>query len=139
MTSTITLSPEIVSFPAQRRILIVDDEPAILAPAARYFRRLAFRVDAAESSRAATDLLAIGRYDAAIVDLRLSPADPYGGACVVSNVRLRCPAAPVIVLSGFVSEEAECELRGMGADVLRKPQPLPELADLLMRKLGLVA
>ena len=55
-----------------RSILVVDDEPAVSAALADYFRSQGHEVDAAAELEEAGALLAFRRYDAAILDLRLT-------------------------------------------------------------------
>jgi len=136
-TQTITLAPASWSFPTQKRLLMVDDEPSILLPAARYFRRLAFHVDRAETLESAMALVSGNQYDLAILDLRLSSSETAEGMDVLRGLRARTPAARVIVLSAYIEEQLEMELQKEEVDaILRKPQSLPSLAEMAIRLLG---
>jgi TonB family protein len=119
-----------------KRILLVDDEDAVLIPMRRYFRNLGYAVDAAKEPEEAEALLDHGRYHLVILDLRLSP---FGneGLKVLRELRHHRNGTSVIVLSACVSPEAEEEAVRLGADaVLRKPQRLADLAQLAIALIG---
>ena len=102
---------------AGERLLLVDDEDAIVIPMAGYFRRLGCFVGTT------------GSPDEAIAAIRAEPFD-RGGLDVLSFLRTARPSTPVIILSANVSPEAEDEARRLGARaILRKPQPLPYVAQ----------
>jgi CheY-like chemotaxis protein len=108
---------------------LIDDEEAILIPAANYFRSLGCRVDVAREPEEAAALLTYKRYHVVILDLRLSPYGGAQGLSVLRELRERDRFACAIVLSGYISQDVEDEAREGGADVvLPKPQSLPELA-----------
>ncbi len=118
---------------ASRRILLLDDEKAIQAPLVRYFARLGCLVDAAAEAEEAEALIAHGRYDLAILDLRLGRFGYADGLEVLREIRRRDRTANVIVLSAYVSPEAEEAAVRLGAGaVVRKPQTLPDLAQLAL-------
>ena len=112
------------------RLLIVDDEEAILLPLSEYFRERGYEVVATREPEEAEALLDHDSFDLVILDLALTY---FGreGLEVLSSIRARSPWLPVIVLSGNVSPEVEDEARRLRADaVLMKPQPLDVLAHL---------
>jgi len=118
---------------ATRRILFIDDEKAIQAPLVRYFARLGCKVEAAAEPEEAEALIAHHRYDLAIVDLRLGRFGNADGLDVLREIRRRRPSTSIIVLSAYVSPEVEKEATCLGAAVvLRKPQALPDLAQLAL-------
>jgi CheY-like chemotaxis protein len=118
---------------ATRRILLLDDEGAIQAPLVRYFARLGCRVEAAVEAEEAEALVAHNRYDLAIVDLRLGSFGDAEGLDVLREIRRRSRTTDVIVLSAYVSPEVEEEALQLGAAaVVRKPQALPDLAQLVL-------
>lgn len=112
-------------------VLLLDDEEAILAPTAKYFRSLGFTVDTAREPEEAEALVRHRSYDVAVIDLRLNAYGGAEGLEVLREIRQRRLPTRVIVLSAYVSPEVSAEAHALGADgVLRKPQPLPELAHL---------
>jgi CheY-like chemotaxis protein len=120
-----------------RRILLLDDEPVILRAMARYFRKLGWTVDSASEPEEAEALTAHRRYDLAILDMRLTRFGNAEGLEVLRHIRKHDPWTGVIVLSAYVSAELEEEAVRLGADVvLRKPQPLPQLAQIVLALVG---
>jgi DNA-binding response OmpR family regulator len=112
-------------------VLLVDDERAIAQPIAAYLGQRGWITDIACEPEEAEALAMHRRYDLAILDLCLTPWGGSEGLAVLRELRERCPGAVIIVLSAYVSAEADEEARRCGADaILRKPQSLPELARL---------
>jgi CheY-like chemotaxis protein len=120
-----------------KRVLLLDDEEAVLLPTARYFRSLGCTVDVAREAEEAEALVSHRHYDLAILDLRVTRFGGTEGLEVLREIRRRDHATSVIVLSAYISLEVEEEARALGADgVLRKPQPLPDLAHLAFALMG---
>jgi CheY-like chemotaxis protein len=116
---------------AKKRILLLDDERAILVPIARYFRHLGCLVETAQAAEEAIALIREGCYDLALLDVRLSRLGGAEGLEVLRELRKSGGGTRVIMLSAYVSPEVEEEALRVGADaVLRKPQPLADLAKL---------
>jgi DNA-binding NarL/FixJ family response regulator len=119
-----------------RRLLILDDEEAVLLPLARYFSELDFDVVTSSEPEEAEALLECERFDTVILDLGLTR---FGreGLEVLSSIRASHPWLPVIVFSAYICPEVEDEARRLGVDaVLGKPQPLEELALVVEKLLG---
>ncbi len=116
---------------ASGRVLLLDDEEAVLLPTAEYLRSLGFAVEMAREHEEAEALVAHRSYDVAILDLRVSTFEGSQGLDVLREIRRRGHKTRVIVLSAYVSAEAEAEARSLGADaVVRKPVPLTDLGQL---------
>jgi DNA-binding response OmpR family regulator len=116
---------------APRRLLILEDEEAILRPMARYFTTLGWEVVAAREPEEAEALFEHSRFDLVVLDLGLTS---FGreGLSVLGSLRARDPHLPVVVLSGYLSPEVEAEARRLGADaILQKPYPLLGLAQVI--------
>jgi two-component system response regulator PilR (NtrC family) len=112
------------------RLLLVDDEEAILFAMGDFLMRCGYEVDRASSRVEAERLLAGGSYSLAIVDLRLSVAEPRGGLDVLRRLRESSPRTRTILLTAYGSPEVEAELAALGADrLLSKPQRLARLAE----------
>ncbi|HEY6548470.1 MAG TPA: response regulator, partial [Vicinamibacteria bacterium] len=70
-------------------------------------------------------------------DLRVTRYGGTEGLEVLREIRRRDHGTKVIILSAYISAEAEAEAWALGADsVLRKPQPLPHLAQLAFALMG---
>jgi DNA-binding response OmpR family regulator len=112
-----------------RRVLLVDDEQAITAPMAHYFRQLGYATDIAHEPELAGALACLRRYDLAILDLRLTRWGAGEGLAVLEEIRRSSPWTRVVLLSAHLDDESETEARRRGVDaVLAKPVPLPSLA-----------
>jgi two-component system OmpR family response regulator len=120
-----------------RRILLLDDETAILKPMGRFFAKLGYTVDMASEAEEAEALISHRRYDLAILDLRLTKFSDAAGLDVLREIRKRDHWTSVIILSAYASPAAEAEAVRLGADaVLRKPQPLNDLSELALSLIG---
>jgi CheY-like chemotaxis protein len=119
-------------------LLVVDDETHIARAMAQYFRTLGYSVDVAREREEAEALIANGTYSAILLDLRMNAAHGAAdGLEMVAFARERCASARIVVLTAYGSPAAEAEARERGADAfLHKPQPLPDLAQLLAALLG---
>src|SRR5262245_25800972 len=112
-----------------KRLLIVDDEDAIVIPMAGYFRRLGCFVSTTGSPDEAIAAIRAEPFALCLLDLRLKPFD-FGTLDVLSFLRTTRPSTPVIILSANVSAKAEKKARRLSARaILRKPQPLPYVAQ----------
>lgn len=121
---------------SQSRILMVDDEIDILKPVISYFRVLGCRVVGAREPEEAQALLEHEAFDLIILDLGLTR---FGtdGLELVRGIREQDQRTPIIVLSAHVAAEVEKEAFHAGADyVLRKPQPLADLAQVVFGLIG---
>jgi len=105
------------------RILVVDDEPAILRTVRTNLGRHGYRVDAAASAREALEH-ADTRPDLILLDLGLPDGD---GLELIRAIRERS-ATPIIVLSARGAEHDKVRALDLGADdYLTKPFGLDEL------------
>jgi two-component system OmpR family response regulator len=120
-----------------KRLLLIDDEEAILFAFARYFSRCGFKVDCARELEEAEALAAHTPYDLVIADLCLSAAGSTEGLEIVRYIRLHCPRARVIVITAHDTPAMEREALRRGADAfVRKPRPLSEIASLAATLFG---
>src|SRR5436190_20902067 len=121
----------------RHRMLIVDDEESIRFAMSEYFRGYGYSVDCAQSVEEADSLLSSGPYSVVIADLRLTGLGKLSGIEVVKSIYERYPATPIIVLSAYRSPEIEAELLRHGVGVfLRKPKPLPDVAQIVFGMVG---
>jgi len=119
-----------------KRLLLVEDESAVLTALRRYFEAVGYEVSAAPSREAAESMLA-SAIDGAIVDLCLSPGDRPDGLDVVEAIRRQQPSTRIVVLTALGGTDIEAAALHRGADAfLCKPQPLPHLANVVSRLLA---
>ncbi len=111
------------------RVLVVDDDPAILTAVGRGLRLEGFDVTAADGGRAALAALAATRPDVVVLDVAMPDVD---GVTVVRRLRSDGDDVPVCMLSA--RGEVEQRVAGLQAgadDYVVKPFDLTELATRL--------
>ena len=116
---------------AQRphRLLVVDDEPAILAATRSYLAAAGYQVDCASEREEAEALLCTSLYAVMIVDMRLTGTHGREGLELLSFARERSSATRSIVVTAHASPELAQASRGCGADAfLEKPAALADIA-----------
>jgi len=107
------------------RILVVDDEPAILRFLRTSLSAQQYSVCEAESGSAALDMLARGGFDALVLDLGLPGIDGFE---VIQRLRAAGNAIPIVVLSARSDEAGKVRALDMGADdYVTKPFGIEEL------------
>jgi two-component system KDP operon response regulator KdpE len=100
------------------RILVVDDEPAIVRTVELNLRRHQFQVDSARTGQAALEAYTRRRPDLVLLDLGLPDLD---GLDVIRSIRAHA-STPIIVLSVRGAERDKVEALDLGADdYLTKP------------------
>jgi DNA-binding NtrC family response regulator len=111
------------------RLLIVDDEEAIVLTMKEYFETFGHQVDVARGREEAEGFLLGAPYALMIADLRLHPVRESEGLDLLALVRERFPGTRVVLFTGYATPEAVSEARRLGADAfLQKPQSLADVA-----------
>jgi two-component system OmpR family response regulator len=107
-------------------VLVVEDEPKMLAFIRKACQEEGFAVTGAETGGEALELLRDGQFDVVVLDIMLPGPD---GLSVLRQYRERGGSAPVLLLSarGEVSERVN-GLNAGADDYLPKPFVLAELA-----------
>jgi DNA-binding response OmpR family regulator len=118
------------------RLLLVDDERSILFALGDFFSDWGFQVRTASSLGEARRELETQPFDAALVDLQLSPEERCGGRRLVAELRQRWPHTRVVVLTAYGSPAVVKQMEALRVDaLLSKPHPLGEIARFLERML----
>lgn len=116
------------STPGERqaaRILVVDDDPRLLASLSSLLKQQGHDVTEAEGGRAALRTIADHPFDLALLDLRMPDVDGFG---VMEKLSKSQPDCAVIVVSGESSFTAVSRALRRGAlDYIRKPFDPEEL------------
>jgi len=105
----------------QPRVLIVDDDPALLQalPQALRLRMGGVKVDTAESGAAALDQIALQDYDAIVTDIKMPGID---GLALLAEIRTRRPETPILMITGHGEYELSVRALRSGAyDFIQKP------------------
>lgn len=119
-----------------QRVLIVDDELALLKALATILEESGFQVFTAESGRQATAILSAHQIDLLITDLSMPDED---GIELVRRLKKERRMLRVITMSGTFGPDLLKAAQFLGADAtLSKPMTVAELLDCI-RKLELGA
>ena len=104
----------------QPRVLIVDDDPALLQalPEALRLRMSDVTVDTADSAAAALDRIAVRDYDAIVTDIKMPGMD---GFALLAEIRARRPDTPTLMITGHGDALTIGALRGGAYDFIQKP------------------
>jgi len=112
-----------MSRPSSARVLVIDDEPAILRVVRTNLSAHGFQVESAETWQQARELLA-RRPDVILLDLGLPDVD---GVNLIRHIR-SYSSTPIVVLSARNSERDKVAALDLGADdYLTKPFGVDEL------------
>ena len=115
-------------------VLVVDDEADFLATYERLLRRHGYRTIPAGSRQAALAALESEPLALIIADVRLPDGD---GLDVVRAARARLRPPPVIVVTGFASEQSRRQALAAGATAyLAKPFSTSALTSLVREALA---
>jgi CheY-like chemotaxis protein len=109
-----------------KKILVVDDDPVIGKSFDRVLSGKGYAVINAESGEAAIGKLATEDYDLVVTDIRMPG---MSGLEVAESVRAKQPWMPVLIITGYGSDDSEARARAAGVtDFLRKPLS-PEMIE----------
>src|SRR5688500_4246870 len=115
------------------RVLIVDDDPALLQahPATLRLRMGGVVVETANSAPAALDRIMAEDYDAIVTDIKMPGMD---GLELLAEIRTRRPGTPTLMITGHGENDLVVRaLRGGAADFIQKPIDRDYLVESLRR------
>ncbi len=111
------------------RILVIDDQPAVAAVIADGLLEAGHQVMISVGGVEGLEILDKIRPDAVFLDLVMPDLD---GVEVLRRIRARDADLPVVVISGWGTDEAIQQARALGVtEVLRKPDAVKNLAGAL--------
>lgn len=116
----------------EKRILIVDDEEAILLAFKRLLQRPNVFVDTCDNLEDAKTLIDSYLYCVVIADLRLSGTLSQEGFEVIAHVRTKSLETKVALITAYGSHGIEERARAIGADYyFEKPVSVQSLYEVL--------
>lgn len=116
---------------AARDLLVIDDEPVVLAGVSRIGESEGWSVDTAESGRDGLRMLEAGPYRLILCDIMMEGCD---GFQFLAEAARRQLATPVIMTTGYSTvEHAVRSLRNGALDFLAKPFTMDELLAVVHR------
>lgn len=111
------------------RMLLVDDQAAILAPLVGYFTDLGWSVTASREFEEAAALLETQTFDLLLADVRLGGIHSHEGLELAAAVRARGLPTRVVLMTAYGSPMLQEEAERLKVDaLLAKPVPLSTLA-----------
>ena len=118
----------------QKTILVIEDDPDVLAMIVKHLKHQGFDVVTAKDGMEGLTTLKAGGYDLVITDIVM----PYvSGTGLVTALKESKPHIPVIAITGY-GEEPEAVATEKKADlVLSKPVKMAELKEHISKLLGL--
>ena len=116
------------------RVLVLDDDDAILALLRRYFGGLGWSVEICAQAPEGLGLVQRSAFDAIICDLHFGPGQLGEGFEIISHVRRERPDAAVLLFTAAAGDAVRSAALRAGADeVIPKPSPLACLRDATLR------
>jgi len=111
---------------ALRKVLVVDDDPAVRQSFDRVLSGKGYAVITAENGEEALRKLNEEKYDIVYSDIRMPG---MSGLEVAENVKARRPWTPVVIITGYGTEAAEARAKAAGvSSFLHKPLS-PEMIE----------
>ncbi len=134
-TDTFNENEAIQSMETVKRILVVDDEDAILFSYRKLLQGAAVMVDDCTTLEEAIALIKDTAYSAVITDLRLSHSEGNEGLEILAYVKKHKPALPVIILTGYGNDEIKDQAMSLGACAyFDKPVQIAKIIKVLQEK-----
>jgi EAL domain-containing protein (putative c-di-GMP-specific phosphodiesterase class I)/ActR/RegA family two-component response regulator len=121
-----------------RRVLLLDDEPAVLGVLADYLAAPGLEIVTCREIEAAEAILEHHRFDVVVTDLRVSELGGLEGIRLIRYVSTHFPETTVLAMSGYVNDDVHALGRAVGAAaVLEKPIDLRRLRRFVHGENGL--
>jgi DNA-binding NtrC family response regulator len=111
---------------ANRKVLVVDDEPVVLQSCRRVLAEEGYDVETAAAGREGMRLALARNFDLVLTDLRMPDLD---GMCLVRTLRQERPQTAVVIITGYGTVTSAVEALKLGvSDYLEKPFAPEEVA-----------
>lgn len=111
-----------------RKVLLLDDEPAVLSVLADYLQHPGLEIVTCREIEAAEAILEHHRFDVVVTDLRVSELGGLEGMRLIRWVSTHFPETTVLAMSGYVNDDVHALGRAVGAAaILEKPIDLRRL------------
>jgi CheY-like chemotaxis protein len=111
-------------------ILLVEDEPRSRRVFSQILRESGYQVQEAGDGNEALGLLGERVFDLVITDLCLPDMD---GLNIINFLSARCPKTPLVVISGYISQDAGSIILEGTAAYIQKPIRGEALIEIVQR------
>jgi DNA-binding NtrC family response regulator len=116
---------------AKRHVLVIDDDAVVGRSFDRVLSAKGYEVDTAMSGAEALKDIEAHNYDVVFTDIRMPGMD---GLEVAEQIKARCPWTPIVVITGYGTEENEAKASVLGVSgFVRKPLT-PEMIESITLK-----
>jgi len=122
-----------------KRVLLIDDEEVITFGFTRVLKEPGVEIDCAQTLEEAQQCIAAHRYDAAIIDLRLSDSTRMEGLDCVRLLRFCQSECRIIVLTEFGDNSTREQVKACGADLFFEKPMEPEKVRDTLKTFGIFA
>jgi DNA-binding NtrC family response regulator len=113
------------------KVLIVDDEPSACQMCVEILSGMGLKTETADSGTRALTLLATGRVDIVLTDVRMPGID---GIELLKILRQKYPQTDVVIMTGYGTIQASVEAIKLGAyDYLTKPIHVDDFTQVFRR------
>ena len=119
----------------KKRILIVDDEPAICQFCQRVLTEEGFEVDVAADGRVAQSMIGKQDYELCLVDIKMPRMDGKELYAWLQETAPRITSRIVFTTGSAVGQETERFLQSSGRPILLKPFTTEELRAIVKKAL----
>ena len=111
---------------AKTHVLVIDDDAVVGRSFDRVLSAKGYEVDTAMSGAEALKDIEAHNYDVVFTDIRMPGMD---GLEVAEQIKARCPWTPIVVITGYGTEENEAKASVLGVSgFVRKPLT-PEMIE----------
>ena len=118
-----------------KRILVVDDEEAMLFGFTRVLQSPEIDIDTAQALSEATKLINDKKYNVIVADLRLTNSTEMEGLDIIRFAKEKQPECKVIVLTAYGEKDTKEKVHALGADFYFEkpvsPKNIKEIIDKL--------
>ena len=111
---------------ATRKVLVVDDDPAVRKSIDRVLSGSGYAVITAENGEEAMRKLNEEKYDLVYTDIRMPG---MSGLEVAEQVKARRPWTPVVIITGYGTEAAEARAKAAGVSSFMHKPLSPEMIE----------
>lgn len=115
----------------KRHVLVIDDDAVVGRSFNRVLSDKGYEVDTARNGEEALKDIEAHDYDVVFTDIRMPGMD---GLEVAEQIKARCPWTPIVVITGYGTEENEAKASVLGVSgFVRKPLT-PEMIESITLK-----
>jgi len=116
------------------KILVVDDEPVIIAGAERVLKEEGYKVESASNGKVAMHMIEENDYDLVLTDLRMPEID---GSALIRFIKESRPSTGVVVITAYPSQKTMGETLDLGIiDYIPKPYTPAVLRNVMKRAIS---